>query len=482
MTKVSKNIRKLRTEKNLTQEDIAKKLFVTRQTVSSWESGRTQPDIDTIMKLSELFGVSAEELIYGKAKMMSAEEKNNVSKQKLIIIFSALGSLLTAVGLTLILVTYWDRFPFGVQSVFSLMPLFAGQAAAVYTFFRHRDSAAWKEGAAILWTAGITASIALADSINIMSLDFSDCLFIDILLTIPVIFILDAVSPLVFIHFGLNYILIDNLNRTNSYLLTNIIMLSIFAIVSIYLIINRKNHEDEKFIFARWITLISFTCIFIADACFAKLNEPDVLILITTYFLSLFMLGSDKPVTSPAHGFGIFGTLVLSVTDVIMYHPYMMSAPLNGYNQGAKIKMIICAMLSVIVITAIGIIKRKALAKTKTNLALFIPAVILILSEAFCCIIAPETNNIVFWFITLFSAFATAFAVTAKGIVTDNFTLVNLGLIATTANLVFILWDMITEYTLIAGILFLLFGVALFTVNFLLARKIKNAKEENSNA
>ena len=87
MTKVSKNIKKLRNEKNLTQEDIAKKLFVTRQTVSSWESGRTQPDIETLVKLSEIFSVSTEELIYGKTKLMSSQEKENASRQKLIIIF-----------------------------------------------------------------------------------------------------------------------------------------------------------------------------------------------------------------------------------------------------------------------------------------------------------------------------------------------------------------------------------------------------------
>ena len=83
MTKVSKNITKLRNEKNLTQEDIAKELFVTRQTVSSWESGRTHPDIETLVKLSEIFSVSTEELIYGKTKFMSSQEKENASRQNL---------------------------------------------------------------------------------------------------------------------------------------------------------------------------------------------------------------------------------------------------------------------------------------------------------------------------------------------------------------------------------------------------------------
>lgn len=245
MTKVSKNIKKLRTERNLTQEDISKELFVTRQTISSLESGRTQPDLETIMKLSDLFGVSAEELIYGKLKTMSEEDKNNVSRQRLIIIFSVLGSVLTAVGLVLIFVNFWDRFPLFLKSVFAFVPLLAGQAAAVYTLKKHRESIPWREGAAVLWVAGVTAMIALMDSIHLLYTDFADCLIIDILLSLPVIYLLDAVSPLLFIHFGLNYLLYDNYNL----FLTNILILALFAVASVCVIIGRKKKDDIRQLF-----------------------------------------------------------------------------------------------------------------------------------------------------------------------------------------------------------------------------------------
>ena len=41
MASVGKHIRRLRTERNLTQEQLAEKLFVTRQAVSAWETGKT---------------------------------------------------------------------------------------------------------------------------------------------------------------------------------------------------------------------------------------------------------------------------------------------------------------------------------------------------------------------------------------------------------------------------------------------------------
>lgn len=68
MSEVSNSIKKLRQEKKLSQEELAEKLYVTRQAVSNWENGKTQPDIDTITKLANIFDVSVERIIYGKAK------------------------------------------------------------------------------------------------------------------------------------------------------------------------------------------------------------------------------------------------------------------------------------------------------------------------------------------------------------------------------------------------------------------------------
>lgn len=70
--KISSNLRELRLGRNLTQEQVAEKLNVTRQTVSSYESGRTRPDIDTLVRYSEIYGVELESLIYGIDKSIKA--------------------------------------------------------------------------------------------------------------------------------------------------------------------------------------------------------------------------------------------------------------------------------------------------------------------------------------------------------------------------------------------------------------------------
>jgi len=68
MNMVSDSIKKLRKEKNMTQDALAEKLCVTRQAVSNWEMGKTQPDVETLTRLAEIFGVSVERIIYGKEK------------------------------------------------------------------------------------------------------------------------------------------------------------------------------------------------------------------------------------------------------------------------------------------------------------------------------------------------------------------------------------------------------------------------------
>jgi transcriptional regulator with XRE-family HTH domain len=66
MNKVNTMIKLLRTEKGINQEQLAEQLHVTRQAVSNWETGKTQPDIETLTQIAEFFDVSVEQLIYGK--------------------------------------------------------------------------------------------------------------------------------------------------------------------------------------------------------------------------------------------------------------------------------------------------------------------------------------------------------------------------------------------------------------------------------
>lgn len=68
MSNIGKNISKFRKEQEMTQDQLAERLHVTRQAVSNWENGKTQPDVETLGQLAECFEVPVEMLIYGKSE------------------------------------------------------------------------------------------------------------------------------------------------------------------------------------------------------------------------------------------------------------------------------------------------------------------------------------------------------------------------------------------------------------------------------
>ena len=60
---LGEKIQKLRKQRGLSQEALAEKVTVTRQTISKWELGQSTPDLDFIAQLSDIFNVSSDYLI-----------------------------------------------------------------------------------------------------------------------------------------------------------------------------------------------------------------------------------------------------------------------------------------------------------------------------------------------------------------------------------------------------------------------------------
>lgn len=72
----------LRNINGLSQEDLAEKLNVTRQSVSKWEVGETMPDTDKLIKISEIFNVSTDYLLKGIDNVSNNKSKASVELSK----------------------------------------------------------------------------------------------------------------------------------------------------------------------------------------------------------------------------------------------------------------------------------------------------------------------------------------------------------------------------------------------------------------
>ena len=62
---IGNEIKKRRAQMNLSQEELAEKVYVTRQTVSNWETEKSYPDIHSVLLLSQVFGTTVDALLKG---------------------------------------------------------------------------------------------------------------------------------------------------------------------------------------------------------------------------------------------------------------------------------------------------------------------------------------------------------------------------------------------------------------------------------
>ncbi len=70
----------LRKEKNISQEELANALDVSRQTISKWETGESTPDFNKICPLCDYFGITSDELLSGKQNIVEANKEDKKAK------------------------------------------------------------------------------------------------------------------------------------------------------------------------------------------------------------------------------------------------------------------------------------------------------------------------------------------------------------------------------------------------------------------
>lgn len=109
---LSENIKKYRKANNMSQDELAEKLNVTRQSISLWETGQTQPSLDNIIALAKLFNTTTDALVTDVNFKPEEGDKNTNSKNKkiiLIVCFIVIAVLLAGILL-------WKFVPFGSEN------------------------------------------------------------------------------------------------------------------------------------------------------------------------------------------------------------------------------------------------------------------------------------------------------------------------------------------------------------------------------
>ena len=126
---IGEKLFELRKAKNLSQEEVAESLNVTRQTVSKWETNQSTPDFDKIIPLCELFGIGAEELLTGKKPEENAVEtvqeeperimtKEEIRRKSAEVVSSSVLIYILAVAFLVVAVAFFWLDPIIVTAIF----------------------------------------------------------------------------------------------------------------------------------------------------------------------------------------------------------------------------------------------------------------------------------------------------------------------------------------------------------------------------
>lgn len=102
----NEKLKQLRIQKNLTQEQLAEQLYVSRTAISKWESGKGYPNIESLKCISKFFSVSIDELLSGEELLTLAQTENSSNIKK---IYGLLFGMLDAIAIAFILLPLYGN-------------------------------------------------------------------------------------------------------------------------------------------------------------------------------------------------------------------------------------------------------------------------------------------------------------------------------------------------------------------------------------
>lgn len=352
MSKVSKNLKKIRTTKKITQDALAEKLHVTRQAISNWENDKTKPDIESLEMLAEVLEVDIEELIYGEKKEIIVSQDKTKQKNRIKITLAVVGSIFVASGLAILFFGFWQDFSISLQTAFSVIPMIAGQVVALYTYIKKKDGSSWRESAGIIWTIGTVATIALVDGVHNISWSYTDYLVVDSVLLIPIIFIFSSLVPLAFYYYMTVHIATIG-NWQN--LLFSLVLFAIGILYTYYL---SKDKDDVRGKIAQWITMIAsipqVVVLIIAGyrvGVFAD-SYSTILAGLLSYFLCVYIVSIGNTVITspfkPISAIGICATMLGLSLGAIYDAPYMTGE--NAFSFAVSVVLCIAVPLNVVTV------------------------------------------------------------------------------------------------------------------------------------
>lgn len=146
---ISSQIRKYRNQLEYSQEELAHKLYVSRQTISNWENGHSYPDIQTLLMLSVLFDVSLDTLVKGDIEIMKTEisgQNKNMNRWAWTMTISYFGASIMMGPVLGTLSLWWLLIPIILMGIAGYAAYKIEQIKKIYNLDTYEKIVAFSEG------------------------------------------------------------------------------------------------------------------------------------------------------------------------------------------------------------------------------------------------------------------------------------------------------------------------------------------------
>ena len=401
--------------------------------------------------LKELDELTAAEVISPEVaeriRHYAEQRTQSNSSHRLLTVFGALGAILIALGVIVLLAHNWDELPRWIKTFFSFLPLLAGQAACGYLLFKKGLTSWWGEAAATFTALTIGATIAMVHQVyNLPDSSFASFLTLWLILALPTLYLMRSRATAVLYYIGIGALCILGYREWPTYYTS----LVTFALILPFYIWHIRYKANSAITYAfHWLTVVfSGIALFILSA---NIRDDDAILWFVLLSAIYLMIGKYLQTSIYYNAYKVAALLCIPICFFIEDFPFF-----NNYTLYTTIAIVLFYFLL--------IAKYYYIDKKEKTLDLVLVFPLLYIFSIY--LVRLYLYDLV---ILAFGAYYIW-----KGFKSERSLVVNYGLSVISVEIAIRFFDSYYPF-IIKGIVFILLGIGFFVANYFILKQKKNA-------
>ena len=401
--------------------------------------------------LKELDELTAAEVISPEVaeriRLYAEQRTQSNSSHRLLTVFGALGAILIALGVIVLLAHNWDELPRWIKTFFSFLPLLAGQTACGYLLFKKGLTSWWGEAAAAFTALSIGAAIAMVHQVyNLPDSSFASFITLWLILALPTLYLMRSRATAVLYYIGIGALCILGYREWPTYYTS----LVTFALILPFYIwhIRYKANSAITHVF-HWLTVV-FTGIALSVLS-ANIRDDSTILWFVLLAAIYIMIGKYLQTSIYYNAYKVAALLCIPICFFIEDFPSF-----NNYTLYTTIAIVLFYFLL--------IAKYYYIDKKEKTLDLVLVFPLLYIFSIY--LVRLYLYDLV---ILAFGAYYIW-----KGFKSERSLVVNYGLSVISVEIAIRFFDSSYPF-IIKGIVFILLGVGFFIANYFILKQKKNA-------